>query len=257
VILYIRRWIKAPIEGEKGEIIKPVKGTPQGGVISPILANLYLHYALDAYIRKEMPRVQFSRYADDGILHCKSEKQAKYALGRIGKRLEACKLELHPEKTGIIYCKDTNRKGSYERIYFDYLGYRFMPRSSKNKSGAIFTGFQPGISPKAKQSISQAIRSWRIQMQTNRTIREIAARYGRELRGWYNYYGKFRPSEMERIWMEMNRYLVRWMLRKHKKLGGHKQRAWEYMGEMAGRNRELFLHWKLGVMPRAKIVGAV
>ncbi len=185
VLLYVERWLKAPMEDRNGNIIAREQGTPQGGVVSPILANLILHYVFDKWIRKKMPNVEFCRYADDGILHCQTQKQAEYVLEAIGKRFEACGLTINREKSGIINCKSHGGKGKYERVSFDFLGYTFRPRRSVNKQGRVRTGFLPAISQVSKQAIVKEIKRWHIQLKNAKTLGELAKEYNAEIRGWY------------------------------------------------------------------------
>jgi RNA-directed DNA polymerase len=257
VLLYVARWLKAPMEDRNGNILTREQGIPQGGVVSPILANLFLHYVFDKWIRKKMLKVEFCRYADDGILHCQTQKQAEYVLEAIGKRFEACGLIINREKSGIIYCKDQERKGKYERISFDFLGYRFKPRRRVNKQGRVGTGFLPAISQTSKQAIVKEIRRWHIQLKNAKTLEELAKEYNAEIRGWYGYYGRFYPSEMRKIWEHINWYLVQWVRRKYKKLAKSSIRARGYLKRIASQNRDLFIHWRLGVFPEAEMVEAV
>ncbi|WP_375331612.1 group II intron reverse transcriptase/maturase [Candidatus Tisiphia endosymbiont of Temnostethus pusillus] len=257
VLLYVQRWLKAPLQDKDGNIIMRDKGTPQGGVISPILANLFLHYVFDAWVRREMPSVAFCRYADDGLLHCQSQEQAEYVLQVIRQRFQECGLTIHPDKSGIIYCKDNNRRDEYERISFDFLGYSFRPRRCVNKQGMVHPNFLPAISNNSKKAIIQTIRSWHIQLKNDKSLSELSEMFKAELRGWYNYYGQFYPSAMHNIWKHLNWYLERWVRRKYKKLAWHKRRAREYLNRLANLNPEAFIHWKLGIYPKAKMVGAV
>src|SRR6201988_235027 len=143
VVLYIERWLKAPVQEENGQLIPRAKGTPQGGVASPLLANLFLHYVFDRWMTANFPQIPFERYADDAIVHCRTEKQAEMIRKAVAKRLSDCGLELHPEKTRIIYCKDDTRKGGHTDEKFDFLGYEFRPRESINRNGKVFTNFSP------------------------------------------------------------------------------------------------------------------
>ena len=172
MLLYIERWLKAPIQLEDGTLVERDHGTPQGSVISPLLANLFMHHAFDKWMQENHPYAPFERYADDVVVHCKSEQQAKYVLTAIAKRLAQCKLELHPEKTKIVYCKYGKRKGSYEHERFDFLGFTFRPRLSKDKKGRYFVNFSPAISDKAAKTISGTIRSWRLHLRSDRTLEE-------------------------------------------------------------------------------------
>ena len=154
VLLYVKRWLEAPAQDKEGRTVERSKGTPQGGVISPLLANLFLHEAFDQWMSEQFPTLPFERYADDAIVHCRTEKQARYVLQCIRNRLAQYRLELHPEKTVIVYCKDDNRKEEHEHTKFTFLGYEFRPRLSKNKNGNMFVGFTPALSTKAKKSIT-------------------------------------------------------------------------------------------------------
>ncbi len=247
ILLYVQRWLSAPMQEKDGNIISRNTGTPQGGVISPILANLFLHYAFDAWIRKEMPNIPFCRYADDGLLHCNSMNQAECILKRIEQRFKECGLTIHPDKSGIIYCKDADRKREFNRISFDFLGYEFRPRRCVNKKGAIYPNFAPAISKSAKKAIIQEIRSWHIQIKTDKSIKELSVMFDAKLRGWYNYYGKFYSSAMWKIWNHFNKYLVIWVKRKYKRFYCHTTKAWNYLSHLAQGNPNLFIHWKLGV----------
>ena len=174
-------------------------GTPQGGVVSPILANLFLHYAFNVWVRKTLPGVPFCRYADDGLLHCKSEKQAKYVMKRLTKRLQNCGLEIHPEKSRIVYCKDKNRSGDYSGITFDFLGYAFRPRRCVNKNGEVHPNFLPAISRTSKKAINREIRSWHVQLKNERSLLDLSRMFNPKLTGWYTYYGRFYPSALRMI----------------------------------------------------------
>jgi len=256
ILLYVERWLKAPMQDPEGNIIKREKGTSQGGVASPILANLFLHYAFDAWIKREMPTVLFCRYADDGLLHCRSERQAKHVLKRIEQRFRECGLEIHPEKSGIIYCKDKNRREDYKRISFDFLGYTFQPRRCVNGKGIIHPNFLPAISRTSKKAINQEMRSWHIQIKNDKSLLDLSKMFDAVLRGWSNYYGRFYPSAMQVIWRHFNRYLVQWVRRKYKRFARHQRRAYQYLNRLAQANTHLFTHWKLGVFPGLKVVGA-
>ena len=158
LLLCIMRWLKAPVQAKDGRVIKRRKGSPQDSVISPLLANLFLHYAFDEWMRRKCGSLPFERYADDVVVHCKSEKQAKWIKRVIEDRLKQCRLELHPEKTKIVYCRDTSRKGSYSKESFDFLGYTFRPRLSKDRYGRFFVSFLPGVSNEAAKSMRGNIR---------------------------------------------------------------------------------------------------
>jgi RNA-directed DNA polymerase len=249
ILLYVERWLVAPLQDKDGNVTMRTRGTPQGGVVSPILANLFLHYAFDAWVRREMPDILFCRYSADGLLHCRSQRQAEYVLQRIEKRFIECGLEIHPNKSGIIYCKDKNRKLEFNRISFDFLGYTFKPRRCVNKQGIVHPNFLPAISRASKKAINQEIRSWHIQIKNDKSLLDLSNMFNPTVRGWFNYYGKFYPSGMSSTWRQLNWYLVQWVRRKHKRFSGHKRRARDYLKRLARANTQLFQHWKLGAIP--------
>lgn len=249
VLLYVERWLKAPMQMEDGLLLTRVKGTPQGGIISPILANLFLHYAFDAWVRRELPNMPFCRYADDGLLHCVSHSQAKYAFSRISQRFKECGLEIHPDKSRIVYCINANSKEKHENISFDFLGYTFMPRSSVNRQGRVYTGFLPAISKSSKKEICRRIRSWHLQLKSEHTLEGLADLFNPEIRGWFNYYGKFYPSALRDIGDNLNDYLLRWVMRKYKRFKRSKRQARIFLENVACNNPTLFAHWKQGMLP--------
>ena len=210
LLLYIKRWLKAPIERADGQQQERTKGTPQGGVASPLLANLFLHYAFDKWMDRKYPKNPFARYADDIIVHCKTRKEAERLKDAIEKRLRECKLELHPEKTHIVYCKDDDRNGNYPNMKFDFLSYTFRARGAKRKTGEMFIGFLPAISDKAKRTIRQKMRNWKLHLRSGSCLEDIAKEINPILRGWINYYGKFYKSELNRLFTTLNSRLGRW-----------------------------------------------
>ena len=249
VLLYVQRWLQAPLETSKGEKTLRKCGTPQGGVVSPILANLFLHYAFDAWVRKALPRVPFCRYADDGLLHCGSQRQAKFVMRKLTERLQSCGLEIHPEKSRIVYCKDKSRSEDYSEIAFDFLGYTFRPRRCVNKKGEVHPNFLPAISRVSKKSINREIRRWHIQLKNEKSLLDLSKMFNPTLVGWSSYYGRFYPSELRVIWDNFNEYLVRWIRRKFKRFSWHKRQARLYLNRLARANPNLFIHWRLGVFP--------
>lgn len=251
MLLYIERWLKAPAQQPDGALVQREKGTPQGGVISPLLANLFLHYAFDEWMRRNSPYVPFERYADDAIVHCKSEKQARWLKEAIGKRLAECKLELHPEKTKIVYCKDVDRQGNYPREKFDFLGYTFRPRRSKNRWGKYFVNFTPAVSDKAAREMRRTMRGWRLHLRSDKTLEDISRMFNPILRGWINYYGRYYRSALYPTFRVLDRTLVRWATRKYKRLRGHPRRATHWLGRIARREPYLFAHWEIGLRPAA------
>ena len=249
--LYIERWLKAPAQQTDGTLVQRDKGTPQGGVISPLLANLFLHYAFDEWMRRTYPEVPFERYADDIIVHCKKEAEARDLQVAIGERLEHCKLELHLEKTKIVYCKDANRRGRYPNEKFDFLGFTFRPRLAKSRLGKYFVGFTPAISNEAAKSIQETVRSWRLHRRSDKSLGDLARMYNPIIRGWINYYGSYYKSALYRVFYQISRSLVRWAMRKYKKLRCHTKRAVHWLGRIAVREPNLFAHWQMGMRPTA------
>lgn len=251
VILYIQRWLKASFQMPDGTIKERTRGTPQGGVISPVLANLFLHYAFEMWMVRNHPSKPFARYADDGIAHCRSLKEAEQLRNSLKERFAECGLELHPEKTRIVYCKDDDRRGEYPETKFDFLGYTFRPRRSKNKYGKHFINFTPAISNKAKTAIRQTIRGWRMHLKPDKTIEDLSRMFNPIIRGWINYYGRFYKSEMYSILRHADRALVRWVRKKYKKYENHQRRATYWLGKIANREPKLFAHWQMGIRPAA------
>lgn len=245
VMMYIQRWLEAPIQTKDGEVrYREGKGTPQGGVISPLLSNLYLHYAMDYWLKKHYPDVKFERYADDIIIHCQDESTARKLLKAIENRLEESRLRLNPEKTRIVYCKDNRRRTKNEKVQFDFLGYRFQPRTSKDKAGRLYLSYDCGISPKKRKKIEEEIRAKKIHRWTTATIEEIAKELNPQIRGWINYYGKFRKWEMAGIFWRLNRRLARWAKNKYKSFKGRINKARKWLILLIKGNRKLFVHWE-------------
>jgi len=246
VLLYVERWLKAPMETPAGELIERTKGTPQGGVVSPLLANLFLHYAFDRWVSENLPGVPFCRYSDDGVLHCKSKAQAEMVIRKLGERFRECGLELHPEKTQIVYCRDSKRKGNYPVTRFTFLGFTFCQRQSVGKAGIYFTGFLPGVSTEALRHMRQTIRRWKLQYKNSLELTDLSVQFNPILCGWKNYYTRFYGSAMAPVWKHMNYYLVHWMMRKYKHLTGHKTRASRKLRLLAEKMPNAFVHWKAG-----------
>jgi len=248
VRLYIERWLTAPVQQKDGVLRPRTKGTPQGGIVSPILANLFLHYGFDRWMTTHFPRLPFCRYADDGLVHCRSLKQAKYVKELLAQRLKECGLELHPDKTRIVYCKDLHRRDEYEHIQFDFLGYNFRPRRSYDRHGRVFTNFTPAMSPSAATAARQAIRSWRLQLKSDKSLEDLSRMFNPVIDGWINYYCRFYTSAFNAVSRYLNRALVCWAMRKYKSLRGHKVRAIEWVQRTAQQRPQLFAHWNKGFM---------
>jgi RNA-directed DNA polymerase len=248
-LLYIERWLKAPVEAEDGSIIARDRGTPQGGVISPLLANIFLHHVFDDWMRRELPGCPFERYADDVVIHCSSHDEASRVKAAVEARLRQCKLEAHPEKTRIVYCRDGNRRKDHEHIQFDFLGYSFRPRRAKNRWGKQFTSFLPGVSAKASKAIVAEVRRWRIHWMSHAELEDLARAFNPKVRGWVNYYGKYYPTALRRSIRELNRRLIRWAQRKYKRIRRSNREATHWLRHLAKQQMGLFAHWALGFVP--------
>jgi group II intron reverse transcriptase/maturase len=250
ILLYVERWLRTPFQLEDGTLQPRTSGTPQGGVISPVLANLFLHYAFDGFMAKEYPKAWWERYADDGVLHCKTYQQAIYMQSVLRERFRLFGLELHEEKTRIVYCKDADRREEHHEISFDFLGYTFRPRLAKNKHGNIFLNFLPAMSDKAIKVMKEEVRSWKLQLKVSKNLNDLAGMFNSHIRGWINYYGHFYKSELIYSLRYINQCLIKWVRRKYKRLK-HRRRAEYWLGRIAQRDKNLFAHWRYGVLPTA------
>jgi RNA-directed DNA polymerase len=247
-LLYIERWLKAPMVQEDGTTIARDRGTPQGGVVSPILANAFLHYAFDLWMARAYPDLPWCRYADDGLVHCRSEKEALALKAALQARLAECHLELHPTKTKVVYCKDGKRKRKYPNVKFDFLGYCFRPRLVRRlRDNALFCGFNPAVSASAMQAMRQAVRQLNIRRQTQRSLEDIAQLLNPLLRGWIGYYGRYAPSALHPVLRYVNHTLVAWAMRKFKRFKDHKIRAGRFFERLSKERSSLFAHWKIGM----------
>jgi RNA-directed DNA polymerase len=251
VLLYIDRWLKAPMEAQDGSLVGRDRGTPQGGVVSPLLANLFMHYAFDLWITRHMRSVRFCRYADDAVIHCKSIAQARLVLRKVDQRFRQCGLELHPEKTRIVYCQDVNRREAFPLIQFTFLGYTFRPRKALDKHGRVYVNFAPAVRRDAMKSMRQMIRNWHIQLKSGKELSDLSNMFNPILRGWANYFGRFHQSAMRPVWEHVNEFLVRWLMRKYKRLARHRTRAWRALGRLASTVPTAFVHWEMGHVPAA------
>jgi RNA-directed DNA polymerase len=251
VLMYVERWLEAPMRMADGTLVPRVKGTPQGSPISPALANLFLHYAFDAWMARQFPTVPFERYADDGVIHCVSERQARQVREAVARRLVEVGLELHPEKTRIVYCKDSNRRESYEHVSFTFCGYMFRPRKTANKSrGVAFTGFLPAVSPGKLTQMSRRAASWRLHRRVNLTLDDLAAEVNPILRGWLAYYAAFYPDAVTPLCHRIDLHLVRWARWKYKRLERSGRRARTWLRGVRSREPELFVHWRYCTPPQ-------
>jgi group II intron reverse transcriptase/maturase len=244
VLLYIERWLKAPVQLEDGSIVPRTTGTPQGGVISPLLANLLLHYAFDMWMARTYPHIPFERYADDAICHCRSAEEAQALWKALADRLSICKLVLHPEKTKIVYCKDVNRRGDYPHQMFDFLGFTFRARKTVWHGHRYAHGFRPAVSPKALKAIGRTIRGWALHHRSDKSLQDLAATYNLCIRGWINYYGQFYRKQLRPTLLRIDTYLVRWARWKFKRLRGRHRGAWQWLTRVRRANPTLFSHWR-------------
>ena len=251
VILYIKRWLTAPFQGEDGRLTERTKGTPQGGVVSPVLANLFLHYTFDMWMKKHCPQTPWVRYADDGLAHCRTREEAEILLRQLTARFLECGLELHSGKTRIVYCKDDDRREEQAGITFDFLGYTFRPRRARSKYGKYFVSFLPAVSNKALKAMRRTIHDWRMHLKPDKSIEDLSRMYNPVIRGWINYYGNFYKSHLRAALRYLNRALVHWARRKYKRFSRHRRRAEYWLGRLARREPRLFAHWQNGTLPSA------
>ena len=244
VLLYIERWLKSPLQMPNGTLCEREKGTPQESPVSPVLANLFMHYAFDQWLVREYPGCPFERYADDAVIHCGTEDQARQLLADLAERLQSVGLELHSDKTKIVYCQDANRRGEAKHTSFDFLGDTFRGRLAKGKHG-YFVNFSPAMSAKAKKAIGQTIRGWQLNRRSGSDLSRLAKDINSSVRGWINYYGAFYRSELYFLQKRLNEHLVQWAMRKFKRLKHRPRRAWSWLDAVKQRMPRLFAHWWL------------
>ena len=257
VLLYVARWLKAPMRQPDGTLAARDRGTPQGSAVSPVLANLYLHYAFDMWLAREYPGVTFERYCDDAVIHCTSQAQAVMVRDALAARLAEVGLELHPAKTRVVYCKDADRRGDHEVTSFTFLGYTFRPRLAKNKWGKHFVNFLPAVSKDAVKAMGREMRSWHIARRSDKSLTDLARMFNSIVQGWINYYGRFYKSMLYPLLRRINEHLVRWACRKYKRLRRRERRAKELLARAAKRFPALFAHWRFGLKPDGGTMGAV
>lgn len=256
VLLYIERWLKAPMQMPDGTLVVRERGTPQGSPISPLLANLFMHYAFDRWMVREFPDHPFERYADDIVAHCDTENQAHNLWAAIADRLGPLGLELNPDKTKVVYCKDANRRGNAEHTSFDYLGYTFRGRPARGQHG-YFVSFSPAMSTKAKKAKGEQIRAWHLGRRTGTDLSGLAEDINPQVRGWINYYGRFYRSELYFLARRIDEHLVRWAMQKFKRLRHKPTRAWDWLARVRQRQPNLFAHWRVAQITSGRTVGAV
>ncbi len=243
VVLYVKRWLRAPIRMPDGRLAGRDRGTPQGSAVSPVLANLFMHYAFDTWLEREFPAVEFERFADDAVVHCATERQARQVLAALGQRMTEVGLALHPDKTKIVYCKDRKRRLSHENTSFTFLGYTFRARNAPTRDGrGMFTAFLPAVSRDALKKMGGEVRRWRINLRTTSDLGELAEWMNPVIRGWMTYYGRFYRTELDGLLRRINTYLVRWARRKFKRLRAFK-RAKRWWNGLLQRQPVLFAHW--------------
>jgi group II intron reverse transcriptase/maturase len=243
-LLYIERWLKAPVHMEDGSIVPRTAGTPQGGVISPLLANLFLHYTFDMWMAREFPHIPFERYADDAICHCKTAEEARLLWSALAHRFAACKLVLHPDKTKIVYCKDANRRGGFSVISFDFLGFQFRARKTMWQGKAAH-GFLPAASPRALKRISREVRRWRLHTRSDKSLQDLAEIYNPVIRGWIGYYSNFYRTQLRPTLKRIDLYVIRWARRKFKRFVHRTKGARDWFARLRRAKPLLFAHWPL------------
>jgi RNA-directed DNA polymerase len=244
ILLYVQRWLTALLQWRDGSVEERTQGTPQGGVISPLLANLFMHYTFDLWMRRSHPGIDFERYVDDVIVHASSLSEAEKLLESIRERLRECHLELHPVKTKIVYCRDDNRKRCHDQEQFDFLSYTFRPRPAKNRLGKSFVNFSPAISNRSAQEIREEVRSWRLIRQHNTVSLEDLGRWmSLKIRGWVQYFGKFSPRELQPLQRYLKRVLCKWARRKFKHLRRRPVRSYLWFDQLAQLPQYTWLRW--------------
>lgn len=247
-LIYIERWLKAPLQLPNGQQTERTNGSPQGSVISPVLSNLFMHYAFDIWMERKNPGISWCRYADDGLAHCKTKSEAEQLMKNLTTRMKECKLEIHREKSQIVYCKDGNRNGQYVNTDFEFLGYTFRRRLVRSQKNHIFLGFNPAVSKTAQKAMRAETRRRNFRNRTELSLKDIARIYNPVLRGWLEYYGKFHKSAMYPVLNHFNKTLALWARRKYKKLAGHKTRSTNFIERISKREPSLFAHWKIGMI---------
>lgn len=246
-LLYVERWLTASMQLPDGTVVPRTKGTPQGGVVSPLLSNLFMHYVFDAWMRRTHPQLPWCRYADDGLVHCRTLKQSRALRAALEQRFGECALELHPQKTKIVYCQDGKRRGNYPITSFDFLGYTFRRRTVRNRDGELFVSFNPAVSPSAVKAMRRRVRESNLRNRVDLSLEAIAQWFNPVLQGWINYYGRFNRSALYPVLRYFNHTLRAWAMCKYKRLRGKKTRAGQFLERISKARRELFVHWRSGM----------
>jgi RNA-directed DNA polymerase len=256
ILLYVTRGLQAPIQQRDGTLVARDRGTPQGSAISPLLANVFMHYAFDAWMAREYPNLKVERYCDDAVVHCTSEQQARQVRDAIAARLAAVGVELHPDKTRIVYCQDADRRGVQEVTSFTFLGYTFRPRLAKNKYGKHCVSFLPAVSRDAVVAMGREVRSWHIAKRSDKSLNDLARMFNSIVQGWINYFGRFYKSMLYPLLRRLNQHLVCWACRKYTRLKRRERKAMHWLAEVAKRAPGLFTHWRFGLRPDGWAMGA-
>jgi group II intron reverse transcriptase/maturase len=246
ILRYIERWLTAPFETADGVRLPRTRGTPQGGVVSPLLMNLFMHYAFDHWMKQTYPQCPFARYADDAVVHCRTQAQAEAVMRAIALRLEECGLTMHPDKSKIAYCKDSNRTGAYPHVQFTFLGFSFRPREAlNNRYNRRFTSFLPAVSSDALKRMRQTVRDWHIHRRTSSTLENLAQQCNPTIQGWWNYYGTFYQRSMRELFHYIDNKLEQWARRKYKTLSQDKRRGGQWLRKMKMVAPCTFVHWRV------------
>lgn len=245
VLLYIERWLTAPFETGDGTLIPRDRGTPQGGVVSPLLMNLFMHYAFDLWMVRTHPQLPFARYADDAVVHCRTQAEAEQLLDAISRRLEVCLLTMHPDKSKVVYCQDGSRRLQYPQTQFTFLGYTFRSRKAVNHLGRAFTSFLPAVSREALARMRQTIRGWVLHRWTSVALDQLARHINPIVRGWWNYYGRFYKTALRPLFAYLNQRLAAWARRKYKRLKRRPRRSFLWLQRICRNHPGIFFHWRI------------